>query len=121
MKSETQLYWVSGISKQELIDLGVTPESICTNIAGDESYDLTQCDMSEKQAHELIPKDTQYCYTYKDGIFHHCPFWDLVRQFPRQGNGYCHFMKKGDDAQGGLLWDSIKECGLFDHDFSDYE
>ena len=82
----------------------------------------------------LIPKG-QYCYTYEDGKFKPCPYWDTVDDAPSQYNGYCHFLEKGDleietemvfiDEKTGeksmgnelpfpcsLLWDQCKECGI---------
>ena len=45
-----------------------------------------------------------------------CPYWDFDDEKPKQENGYCHFMKKGDWEIGEtfLLWDQCKECGIND-------
>ncbi|QWU14222.1 hypothetical protein SAMN04487895_101512 [Paenibacillus sophorae] len=55
-----------------------------------------------------IPKG-MYCYSEKK-----CPFWDIDESKPYQENGYCHLMKRGDDEDGGLLWDQVKECDIND-------
>jgi hypothetical protein len=116
MSSNTKLYWLHDVSKATLIGMGVRSSSICENITVDS---MTQCEMTEDQAKSLIPTDTPYCYkTIGSGEgkpkFVYCPYWDKIQQFPHQGNGYCHFMMKGDDSMGGLLWDQIKECGVSD-------
>ena len=57
-----------------------------------------------------------YCY---DGNGP-CPYLDRDENAPKQSNGYCWFLKKGDwnwEEEGngcGLLWDSCKECGKRD-------
>jgi hypothetical protein len=57
---------------------------------------------------ELIPEG-MYCYN-ENG---RCPFWWKDIDKPEQENGYCLYMKKGDqDLGGGLLWDQCKECGV---------
>lgn len=58
---------------------------------------------------EKIPKGI-YCYD-ENGI---CPFWDKSPDHPRQENGFCHFLGKGDwESEGiSLLWDQVKECGI---------
>lgn len=109
----SKIYWLFA-SKDELVALGVNPHSIYENITDEPLHDnLTQCELTEEQALALIPKDTMYCYhpaTKGRGV--PCPFWDVIRQFPKQSNGYCHYLKKGDEALGGgLLWDQCKECG----------
>jgi len=58
-----------------------------------------------------------------------CPYWDKIEDFHHQEDGYCHWMECGDapvfDDEGnmieglGLLWDSVKECGL--REYSDKE
>lgn len=54
-----------------------------------------------------IPKGC-YCYD-ENGL---CPYWDKDLTKPDQENGYCHYLKKGDDElKLGLLWDQCKECG----------
>ena len=81
-----------------------------------------------------IPKGA-YCYTYENGKFIVCPYWDTIEGAPEQADGYCHFLEKGDldiekemvlkDMKTGeetrgdelpfpvsLLWDQCKECGI---------
>lgn len=78
-----------------------------------------------------IPKG-DYCY---DGDYI-CPYWSIDETRPKQENGYCMFLKKGDwdinleaklvDTKTGkvitkpgeespfpvgLIWDEVKECG----------
>lgn len=78
-----------------------------------------------------------YCYTYEDGKFKVCPYWDTIEGAPEQANGFCHFLSKGDIEIGkeaelidmdtgevtpweelpfnpSLLWDQVKECGIND-------
>lgn len=109
---KSQIYWLHDVSKKQLIEMGVQESSIHEQINID---GLTQCKLTEKQAHSLIPKNTMYCYKrLSDGKYIYCPFWDRIEQFPYQNNGYCHFLRKGDDSLGGLLWDQCKECGVSD-------
>jgi hypothetical protein len=112
MESESELYWLKRVSLAKLIELGAPEESIFENCGG---VELTQAELTKEQAHSLIP-DGAYCYTHVDGVFTLCPFWDSIEQFPKQGNGYCHFMRCGDDIRGGFLWDQCKECGINDND-----
>ena len=110
----SKIYWLFA-TKEELLKLGVRESSIFENITNNGDHeDLTQAELTLEQAHALIPKDTQYCYFRKKGKFMCCPFWDKIRQFPDQSNGYCHYLKRGDDSTGGLLWDQCKECGIGD-------
>ena len=102
MKSETEFYWLYNKTKGSLIDIGVRPESIHLNI---NDYGMLQCELTKDQAESLIPQKTLYCSG--------CPFHDIIPHFPKQSNGYCHFLKRGDDSLGlGLLWDSCKHCGI---------
>jgi hypothetical protein len=62
----------------------------------------------------LIPLGL-YCYTYIGlGKYKPCPYWDLRKDKPIQGNGYCAFLNIGDwmEEGSGLLWDSVKECKI---------
>jgi len=63
----------------------------------------------------VIPKGP-YCYTYKNGKYYCCPYWDMDETKPEQDNGYCSFLEIGDWEEGGsgLLWDQCKECGVND-------
>ena len=60
-----------------------------------------------------IPKGT-YCYTRKDGNFILCPYWKRLKDKPSQLDGYCDYLKMGDDEIEGfsLLFDQVKECGV---------
>lgn len=109
MESKSELYWLK-LSAEELIKLGAPEDSIFECAGG---VELTQVELTKEQAHSLIPPGP-YCYTR--GPFKICPFWDSIEQFPKQGNGYCHFMRCGDDVRGGLLWDQCKECGINDNE-----
>lgn len=64
---------------------------------------------TEKHLEKIIPKGL-YCYN-KDGV---CPFWDRLDGIPKQENGYCHLLEKGDWESEGtmLLWDQCKECEI---------
>jgi len=74
------------------------------------------------KAESLIPKDSYYCYqrTEQDKenpmklhVIGRCPFHSIINFEEEQNNGYCAYMKKGDwDLNFGLLWDSVKECGI---------
>ncbi|MEN6550034.1 MAG: hypothetical protein ABFE07_28665 [Armatimonadia bacterium] len=53
-----------------------------------------------------------YCYGPNG---EHCPYWSKIPDRPYQENGHCALLGKGDwELEGGLLWDSCKECGLKD-------
>jgi hypothetical protein len=65
----------------------------------------------------VIPEGA-YCYTIagplKDGRLpiKKCPYWSIDSRRPKQENGYCSFLGKGDwELSIGLLWDQCKECG----------
>ena len=92
-----------------------------------------------------IPKGI-YCYEAnglsEDGKrinnFKICPFWDIDEDKPKQYNGYCHYLKKGDwdlnpwisehaifynegvtqndikDLPLSILWDMCKMCDIND-------
>ena len=54
-----------------------------------------------------------YCY----GAGGTCPFLDVAENKPKQGNGYCWLLCKGDwDVDMDLLWDACKACGINDVD-----
>jgi len=62
-----------------------------------------------------------YCYSYlgfdeENGfpIFHYCPWYGVDKTKEDQDCGYCHYLGIGDwQMKGaGLLWDSVKECGI---------
>lgn len=66
-----------------------------------------------------IPRGA-YCYKIKsvndDGSIsiNSCPYWSIKNDLPEHMNGYCKFMGISDfEMEGvGLLWDSVKECGV---------
>lgn len=89
-----------------------------------------------KKDKRKIPKG-MYCYKYlkcmKDGkykVIGVCPYWSKRKNKPKQENGYCSYLEKGDweinqeqvwedDYTGeeikghfSLLWDRVKECGI---------
>lgn len=42
-----------------------------------------------------------------------CPYWRRIEGQPKQANGYCDYLEKGDyDGSTFLLWDQCKECGV---------
>jgi len=107
------LYWLYA-TKQELLDAGVHPLGIWPSL---NEECVIEAALTEEEAHSFIPKNTLYCYSRgEDGTYKQCPFWDKILQFPKQANGFCHFLKQGDfsDDKFSLLWDSCKECGISD-------
>jgi len=88
-----------------------------------------------------IPKGL-YCYSQNYKEFKDikvCPYWSIRRGKPKQNNGYCAYLEKGDwdlnnekrwrrkytkGKKGpwktayelgfhlSLLWDQVKECGI---------
>ena len=103
---------LAGLGAQNIIeDLGVDPSYQYGKHA------MVRADLSADQCKALIPIGN-YCYDSKGC----CPFLDEIPNFPKQDNGYCHLLKRGD-WQGtgfGLLWDSCKECGINEYQ-SDYD
>lgn len=70
--------------------------------------------MRNLEAH--IPKG-MYCYGYRaDGKWvQPCPFLRFDYTKDRQSNGICEAFNMRDSfANGGLLWDMVKECGVND-------
>jgi len=68
-----------------------------------------------KKNKKLIPKNTYYCYDhlkvtkksrYKTiGI---CPYWSINKKYPKQNNGYCAYLEKGDwDINAEKRWTNI--------------
>ena len=71
---------------------------------------------------EVIPKNTQYCYTLVDKTVSGsgdpilktqvCPYWSLVGE----RNGRCEFIGKSDsDLENETLshlWDMVKDCDI---------
>ena len=99
-----------------------------------------------KKDKRKIPKGS-YCYSqnykeFKD--IESCPYWSIRKGKPKQNNGYCAYLEKGDweinkeqrwrsiythkgkkdigpyqsAYESGftmsLLWDQVKECGIKD-------
>ena len=131
MKEGTEIYYTYA-TKEELLAIGVEESTIFEDISQwSEIMDhqdvdqLNQAEMTDEQLKKLIPEGP-YCYTRVtdehskyDGFFRtkRCPFWTKIFDFPKQNNGYCHVMKKGDWQGGmGLLWDQCKCCGINDED-----
>jgi len=104
-------------SREKLNALGA--QNIYTDIAEPSGFKpaIASADLTEEQCKSLIPEG-HYCY----GKRMRCPFWDNVPHFPKQNNGYCHFLNRGDFQEEGLglIWDSIKECGVNEYN-NDYE
>jgi hypothetical protein len=81
--------------------------------------------LTQKNVLDLVPKG-DYCYTHLNGEdFKCCPFWMLLKHFPKRRNGYCSLMEVGDfmgpENNGTiLLWDQTKECGINPADIRDY-
>jgi hypothetical protein len=119
----TDIYYTYA-SKKELLDIGAEESTIFEDISElSELADhkdvpfLNQVELTQKQCAKLIPEGN-YCYgakTLEDGFVtkRTCPFWAKLVDFPKQSNGYCHYLKQGD-WQGGLalLWDQCKCCGV---------
>jgi hypothetical protein len=54
-------------------------------------------------------------YESKFFVSYRCPYWDLKGTRLAVGNGYCHFLEKGDfdyDPHMLHLWDELKACGI---------
>lgn len=62
---------------------------------------------------KVIPQGC-YCYTYDEkGKQITCPYWSLTKSYPKQENGYCSYLKKGDwEGYCTHLWDQVKECEI---------
>ena len=46
-----------------------------------------------------------------------CPYWTSRTDRPKQEDGYCKFLEKGDgDDKIFLLWDQVKACGINEDD-----
>ena len=70
---------------------------------------------AEKGA-SVVPRG-MYCYDENGN----CPYWDKAANAPKQQDGFCWFMGKGDlDVDVDLLWDSCKGCGLNDSDVPEW-
>ena len=66
--------------------------------------------MKKRAMKKWIPKNTGYCYDCNSK----CKWRSLKVDKPKQENGYCEYLKKGDweYEHSSLLWDSVKECGI---------
>jgi len=105
-----ELYWLYA-TQEQLVKAGVHEYGIYEGLNSD---GLTQAALTKVEAHSFIPEGT-YCYHRNDiGVYRVCPFLDVIQHFPKQNNGFCHYLKSGDfSGKGlGLLWDSCKECGV---------
>lgn len=120
--TDRAIYWLYA-DRDELIAAGADENAIYENLNED---GLSQAVLHIDDASALIPRGN-YCYTTlgiddtgKTSI-RLCPFWDKIKSFPSQSNGYCHFMKRGDfqDHGFGLLWDQCKECGVNEYQEED--
>lgn len=91
-----------------------------------------------KKDTSVIPSG-QYCYTYdKNKIYKPCPYYRVIEDRPKQYNGWCDYLEKGDlelekemvfkdmktdEEKTGdelpfpvsLLFDQCKECGINDN------
>lgn len=78
----------------------------------------------------VIPKGA-YCYTIlevnrKTGSIkvENCPYWSIDPDKPEQKSGYCAYLGRGDwesNTTMSLLWDKVKECGINDDGYGDYQ
>lgn len=52
-----------------------------------------------------------------------CPYWAIIPHALSQQNGYCAYLKSGDNEEKGTmhLWDQVKECGINDDLDEDYD
>ena len=129
MKEDAEIYYTYS-TKDELVAVGANPDFIFEDISQlsvmmehKDVHKLNQTELTKDQCAKFIPKG-EYCYGHivlDDGFVARptCPFWDTLPEFPKQNNGYCHYLKRGDwQAKGvSLLWDSCKECGInYDQD-----
>jgi hypothetical protein len=76
---------------------------------------------------QIIPEGG-YCYSYDlNGNKVICPFWFIFIDKPKQDNGYCSYLNRGDWENPhvlNLLWDRCKECDVnwsMDEDEDDME
>ena len=112
------LYWIYA-ARAELLQADIHEYGICEGL---NEEGLVQAALTQAEAHSFIPEGT-YCYTRNAaGVYSVCPFLDKINHFPKQSNGFCHYLKSGDfSGEGlGLLWDSCKECGIKEYR-GDYE
>lgn len=72
------------------------------------------------RAESLIPQGI-YCYTPvpdetvdRGFAIKKCPFWQQLPDQPRDMNGWCDYLKTGDNSEEGfsMLFDMVKECGI---------
>jgi len=124
---KTDIYYTYA-SKKELLDIGVKEDTIFERISQIDEMEegaqgLNQAELTQEQCAALIPEGG-YCYTHisngrggYEGFvrIQPCPFWDRFPNFPKQDNGYCHYLKRGDWQGTDLLWDQCKCCGINDN------
>lgn len=90
-----------------------------------EDNSIKRLPLNKQNILDMVPK-SDWCFTHQNGeIFKCCPFWTLIKEFPKQSNGYCSLMEVGDfmDYENNgtsLLWDQVKECGINPADERDY-
>ncbi len=126
---ETDIYYTYA-SKEELLKVGVEENTIFERISQFDEMEegtrgLNQASLTQEQCAALIPEGG-YCYTRiadehskYDGFLRTktCPFWDKILDFPKQNNGYCHYLRVGDwQETDHLLWDQCKSCGINDNE-----
>lgn len=66
---------------------------------------------------EFFIPEGSYCYTRQaDGKVVRCPFLRFDKNSHHQDNGICEAFRMRDSqgTSGGLLWDSVKDCGIND-------
>lgn len=73
--------------------------------------------MKKRAMKKWIPKDTCYCYEFKDGKYSTCKWLRFNKNKNYQEDGYCKYLGTGDWYEDGtmLLWDQCKECGVSDN------
>lgn len=80
--------------------------------------DIPIIQMYTEKDKSRIPKG-MYCYTiikvHDEGFLEveACPYLYNIKEKHKQENGYCAYMNFKDwDSGMGLIWDSVKECGI---------
>lgn len=66
----------------------------------------------------LIPQNSSYCYTWKEGSNKRvrCPFFKRV-----EGGAFCEFLQLSsfNYELPFLLWDEVKECGISESEYNE--
>lgn len=98
----------------EITGMDDDPVGVPRRLVGGEKH-LSMVALKNEKGDSVIPEG-DYCY----GKGGNCPYWDLIPGKPRQEDGFCWFLLRGDwqgdsmnDGAGGIpdLWDQIKGCG----------